>query len=137
MKRQLSYNHTITFYDKRGDNIKKLEKAEELIERMKNKNIQFNEAYSEEQAVAFLKGQSYYKKITSYQNNFQYSNIDGKKKYMNLDFAYLVELSKLDMEFRFLVIRMCLNIEHAAKVYIINKCIENGEDGYSIVEEYF
>lgn len=56
---------------------------------------------------------------------------------MDLDFSYLVELSVLDMEFRFLIIRMCLNIEHASKVYIINKCIDHHEDGYSIVEEYF
>lgn len=104
---------------------------------MKDKNIKFNKAYTEERAVAFLKGQSYYKKITSYQNNFQYSMVNGTKKYMDLDFSYLVELSTLDMEFRFLIIRMCLNIEYAAKVYIINKCIENEEDGYSIVEEYF
>ncbi len=103
---------------------------------MKKKNIKF-EIMTEEKAIHFLKHNTYYKKITSYQNNFHYSIKDGKKIYSNLDFAYLVELSRIDMEFRFIVIQMCLNIEHALKVKAINVCLDKKEDGYVIVEEYF
>ncbi len=103
---------------------------------MKEKNIKFV-YFSEEKAKEFLTNNSYYKKITSYQNNFHSYIEDGNKKYSDLDFSYLVELSTLDMEFRFLVLKMCLNIEHALKIIIINKCLEAKEDGYSIIEEYF
>lgn len=35
------------------------------------------------------------------------------------------------------ILKMCLNIEHALKIIIVNKCLEVNEDGYSIIEEYF
>ena len=41
------------------------------------------------------------------------------------------------MEFRFLVLKMCLNIEHTLKIMLINKCLLKNENGYSIVKEYF
>lgn len=107
-----------------------------MISQMKNKNVKFN-YFTEEQTKRFLENNSYYKKITSYENNFHYYVESGMKKYSDLDFAYLVELSTLDMEFRFLVLKMCLNIEHALKIIIINKCLEKKEDGYSIIKEYF
>lgn len=57
--------------------------------------------------------------------------------YNHLDFRYLMELSTLDMEFRFLVLNMCLNIEHSLKIRIMNKCLEENEDGYDIVRRFF
>ena len=116
--------------------IKVLETAENLIQQMLDKNIKF-ELFTQDDAKIFLINNSYYKKVTSYQNNFHTYIEDGKKKYSDLDFAYLVELSRLDMEFRFLVMKMCLNFEHALKVLLINKCLENKEDGYEILENYF
>lgn len=115
---------------------KMLETAEHLIEQMKDKGIKF-EKFSESDAKKFLEQNSYYKKISSYQNNFMTGIKDGKKKFFDLDFAYLVELSILDMEFRFLVMKMCLNFEHALKVLIINKCLERKEDAYNIIEDFF
>ena len=40
-------------------------------------------------------------------------------KYVNLDFAYLVELSTLDMYFRRLIVGMCLDIEHVLKTRLM------------------
>lgn len=119
-----------------GTHIKILETAEHLIIQMKDKGIKFVEI-SENAAKDFLENNSYYKKISSYQNNFMTGIKDGKKKFFDLDFGYLVELSTLDMEFRFLVMKMCLNFEHALKVLVINKCLEKGEDAYNIVEDFF
>lgn len=113
-----------------------LQTADMLIQKMLAKNIRFD-IYSEEEAIAFLSNNSYYKKVTSYQNNFSTFMKEGKKQYSDLDFAYLVELSTLDMEFRFLVMKMCLNFEHALKVLVIEKCLAEREDGYSIIDEYF
>ncbi len=66
--------------------------VEEQLQDMVDKNIQF-ELYSKEDAIKFLKYNNYYFKLKSYAKNY---NINPHtKKYYNLDFAYLVELSKL------------------------------------------
>ena len=117
--------------------IKILETPDNLISQMETKGIQFN-IYSKEASKEFLTNHSYYKKISSYQNNFHtYIDKCGQRKFSDLDFGYLVELSRLDMEFRFLVLKMCLNFEHTLKVIALEKCLENGEDGYQIIEDYF
>ena len=56
-------------------------------------------------------------------------------KYICLDFAYLQELSTIDMHFRFIVSKMCLDIEHDLKVKML-KDIESdpSTDGYDIVK---
>lgn len=36
-----------------------------------------------------------------------------------------------------MVLKMCLNFEHTLKIITINKCLENGEDGYKVVEGFF
>lgn len=121
---------------KRGIIIKYLETPLQLVKEMKEKGIKF-EICSESDAIKFLTDNSYYKKVSSYQNNFHtVISKSGKKVFTDLDFAYLIELSRLDMEYRFLVMRMCLNFEHALKIVVLNKCLEKGEDGYKIIEEY-
>lgn len=121
---------------KRGIAIKYLETPMELVNEMKDKGIKF-EICSESDAIKFLTNNSYYKKVSSYQNNFHtIVNKENKKIFTDLDFAYLIELSRLDMEFRFLVMRMCLNFEHTLKIVVLNKCLARGEDGYKVIEEY-
>ena len=121
---------------KRGIVIKHLETPKQLVDEMIEKGIKF-ELCSESAAINFLTNNSYYKKVSSYQNNFHTMiNENGKKVFSDLDFAYLIELSRLDMEFRFLVMRMCLNFEHTLKIVVLNKCLDEGEDGYQIIDEY-
>lgn len=115
--------------------MQKLETPENLVVFMKDQNIKF-ENISEKEAIDFLNNNTYYKKISSYKNNFDYYIKDGKKMYRDLDFGYLTELSTLDMEFRFLVLQMCLNVEHALKVRIMNKCLKEGENGFEIVSSF-
>ncbi|MEE1101868.1 MAG: Abi family protein [Agathobacter sp.] len=55
--------------------------------------------------------------------------------YYNLDFAYIVELSKLDMYLRKIILELCLDVEHYLKVRLMNDLTNNNsEDGYNIVE---
>lgn len=109
------------------------------IEYMKNVNgIKFDIA-TEDQAREFLKHSNYFFKLKSFAKNYdKYNNGEFKDKYINLDFAYLQELSRLDMILRKLIINMTLDIEHFAKTKLIYDCSENNlEDGYTIVDEFF
>ena len=57
------------------------------------------------------------------------------KKYYNLDFAYLVELSKLDAYIRKVILDLSLDVEHYLKVRLMNDLSNNSEeDGYNIVK---
>jgi len=111
---------------------------DEQIEHMKNNNgIKFN-IMDEEDSKVYLKDNTYYFKIKSYAKNYE-KYINGKNigRYINLEFAYLVELSKIDMYFRRIVLKMTLDIEHFLKTQLLRDFQYNpDEDGYSIVRDF-
>ena len=104
--------------------------VEEQIQDMIDKNIQF-ELCSKEEAKKFLKYNNYYFKLKAYARNY---NINSQtNKYYNLDFAYLVELSKLDMYIRKIILELSLDVEHYLKVRLMNDLSDNPkEDGYNM-----
>lgn len=108
------------------------------IEHMKKKGIQFN-IMNEDEALRFLTYNNYYFKLKSYAKNYdKWFSGEYAGEYKNLEFAYLVELSTLDMELRYLILKMCLDIEHFLKIDLIRDVNENAdEDGYHIVEYLF
>lgn len=112
--------------------------AEELIAKMKKeKGITFN-YISEENAIEFLKRKNNYYRLAAYRKNYD-KRLNGENKgtYINLDFAYLVDLSIIDMHLRNLIIQMCLDIEHDLKVQLLNDITSNPvEDGYDIVVSF-
>lgn len=88
--------------------------------------------------MIFLQQHNYLTKVAAYRKNYS-KHPDGPNKgmYVNLDFAYLVELSTIDMHLRYLIIQMCLDIEHALKISLLCDIQENdSEDGYSIVKKF-
>lgn len=94
---------------------------------------------TEEQAEKYFSEKNNYLRTAAYKRNYQkYMSGENKGKYISLDFSYLQELSTIDMHFRFIVYRMCLDVEHALKVKIISD-IENDTttDGYDIIKEFF
>lgn len=117
--------------------MKKMLSVDELIEHMKTKGITFNEV-SEEDAKEFLQKNNYYMKLASYRANYQ-KCVSGKRQgqYQKLDFGYLKELSTIDMHLRYIIIEMCLDIEHAIKVKLLEHATNNpAEDGYDIVRKF-
>ena len=116
---------------------KELLSVDQLIEHMKQKGIKFVEM-TEESARDFLSYNNYYMKLASYRCNYE-KCLSGKREgqYKNLDFAYLKELSTLDMYLRYIIIEMCLDIEHAIKVRILEDVTNNpDEDGYNVVRKF-
>lgn len=101
------------------------------------KGIQFN-IVNEDKAEAFLKESNYYFKLKAFEKNYsKYANGENKGKYYKLEFAYLQELSTIDMHLREIVRSMTLDIEHYLKVRLLNDiAIDENEDGYSIVSEF-
>lgn len=108
------------------------------IEYMRDvKGIKFN-IINEAQADKFLHESSYYFKIKAFEKNYsKYAHGEQAGKYDGLEFAYLQELSTLDMHLRETVLLMTLDIEHYLKVHLLKDISDNElEDGYSVVEEF-
>ena len=115
----------------------KMLKVSELIEHLKIKNVKFN-YINENQAESYLTNNNNYFNLYSYKNNFQrYSSGKNIGKFIDLDFAYLKDLSVIDMKLRFLLFKMIVDIEHYLKIKILNKIEKiDEEDGYKIVNLY-
>lgn len=94
---------------------------------------------NEEKAKEFLEFNNYFFKIKSYAKNYHKYTKEGpdKGKYVNLDFAYLQELSTLDMHFRKFIMKITLDIEHYLKTQLLRDFSNNDdEDGYNIVNAF-
>lgn len=114
--------------------MKLLKTNDELISHMKAKGIKFN-VVKEEEAKKFLQNNNYYMKLASYRANYDKRKRDGE--YINLDFAYLQELSTIDMHLRYLILQMCLDVEHALKTRLLKDIEDNPEeDGYDIIRRF-
>ena len=112
---------------------------DEQVDYMKNKNgIKFN-IVNEKDAKEFLVNNNYYFKVKSYAKNYEkYTAGKNAGKYINLEFAYLKELSTLDMHFRRIVLKMTLDTEHFLKTQLLRDFSYNDqENGYNIIGELF
>lgn len=113
-------------------------KINEMVPYLKKKNIKFD-IFSEEKAEKYLRDNNNYYNVTAYKHNFERYFIDGQfvDKYIDLDFAYLKDMSIIDHRVRLVLFKMIIDIEHYLKIRILN-LIENVdlEDGYRIVNMY-
>lgn len=109
----------------------------QLIQKMKDeKGISFC-IVSEKQAEKYLFNVNNFLRTASYRKNYQkYQKGYNTGKYIDLDFAYLKELSTIDMHFRMEVIHLCIDIEHDLKVKILQEVEKSNIDGYSVVREF-
>ncbi len=112
--------------------IKPMLKVDDLIIHMQEKGIKFN-LFTTSEAKVYLHNNNNYFKLSSYRKNF-IKNIEDK--YINLDFAYLIELARIDVEIMHLLFNMCLDIEHFLKVELIKMVETKEENGYSVVSDF-
>lgn len=109
---------------------------EEQITHSKDKGITF-ELCSEDNAKEYLQKNNNYFKLTAYRKNYQkYVEGDRKGQYVKLDFQYLIDLAVIDMELRYLLVHLALDVEHYAKMELIKHVENSEEDGYKIVTDY-
>ncbi len=115
--------------------------SDQLIDHLKDKGVLFN-ITSEGDAKKHLSEHNNYFKLSSYRKNYPKADKGvNAGKYLSLEFAYLVELARLDTEIRHLLLQMSLDIEHFLKVALI-KAVEDrmatigDEDGYKIIEGF-
>ena len=111
--------------------------VEQQIQRLQEKGIKF-ELYSQEDGMDYLTNNNYYYKLTSFRKNFR-KHPDGvnKGKYVNLDFAYLIDLAIIDNYLRGIILEIALDIEHYSKLKLLHRLEnKNSEDGYSIVDDF-
>ena len=88
--------------------LKQILKPTELINNLKLKNIKFNEI-TEYESINYLKYYGNYHLIKSYEQNFfKYPSPAGKYEglYIDLDFAYLIDLFEIDYEVRIILLKV-------------------------------
>ena len=107
------------------------------IKYMKEAGITFD-IISENEASRYLDEHTYYFRIKSYAKNYEkYLSTEKQGQYINLDFAYLVDLSEIDFMLRELILKMTLTLEHYLKVKLLSDFNASHEDGYDIIQDLF
>lgn len=113
--------------------------VDQQVEHLRGSGVRF-ELCSEGEARAFLSERNFFFKVKAYDNNFDKYTDEGHPdlgKYVDLDFAYLVELSRLDRALRSCAMADALDIEHYLKVRLNAAVSGDGDaDGYDVVEGY-
>ncbi|WP_158587653.1 Abi family protein [Neobacillus notoginsengisoli] len=105
----------------------------DMIKHLDNKKVGFN-IISKTKARKMLEESNYFYKITAYRKNF---SKNAKGEYINLEFAYLYDLATIDMRLRYIVLQMCLDIEHSVKTKVLADITnDRSEDGYKIVDDF-
>lgn len=107
------------------------------IAHLKSKGIAFN-LCPEKKAARHLREKCQFFRIYSYRNLFD-KRVGGMHdgEYANLDFAHLKTLSDIDRQLRDILLPMTLDVEHFAKVHLLAAAEDNGEDGYTVMSNYF
>ena len=114
-----------------------LNAADQVAYLRDKKDVAFN-LMDEEAAVRFLSNRNYFFKLKAFAKNYEkrFKEGDGKGRYIGLEFAYLVELSRVDRQLRDLVLRLTLDIEHCLKVRINRGAMAEGCDPCELAEKY-
>lgn len=130
---RMSFEETARTDVSRG---KSLKSARWLIEHMKAMGITFD-LIEENDASEALRCNNYLR-VSAYRNLYP-RQVDGPNpgNYIGLDFADLVVLAKIDRRLREALLLAAIDVEHSAKVKVLNIAEEKGEDGHAIVRDFY
>ncbi len=108
----------------------------EQIEHLKKKGVTFN-LCTEDQAAEYLHTANNFLRTSSYRKLYPIKS-EGRHagEYAGLDFGHLRALSSLDRRLRSCFLAIALDIEHFARIEVLDSCEKYGEDGYEIVQGY-
>lgn len=110
--------------------------AEEQVEHMRGKGVKF-EIMSADIAADYLQQNNNYYRLRSYRHGFErVSDGPNKGRYVNLDFAMLVDLATIDMHLRYQIMPLSLEIEHLFKLRLLTAAEKHHEDGYDMVRDF-
>lgn len=113
------------------NNKKQLLNYKQLISKMKDIGIHFN-AINEREAIKLLQERNYYYKLSSYRKLFEKTD-----NHYNIEFAVLSDLAVIDMRLRYLLLDICLDVEHGIKTAFMDTITKNPNiDAYNIVKDY-
>ncbi|MDO4280535.1 MAG: Abi family protein [Peptococcaceae bacterium] len=110
--------------------------VDEQINHLKAKGVQFN-IMDEDAAREYLTYNTNYFRVAAYRKNYR-QHPDGQKKgqYVNLEFAYLVEIASIDNELRHVILRLSAEIEHYIRMTILSLIEKTDDDGYAMLQAY-
>lgn len=106
------------------------------IDHLKKKGVTFD-LCTEEQAAEYLHAANNLLRTSSYRKLYPVK-LEGRHagEYAGLDFEHLRVLSSLDRHLRECLLSIALDIEHFARMQVLDACEEHGEDGYQVVCDY-
>lgn len=109
--------------------------AEQQVAHLAERGVRFD-IMSPEAAIAFLRDKNFFFKVKAFAKCFSTYRSpvsEGCGRYVNLDFAYLAELTKLDHHLRERILSMTLDIEHYMKVHLNRTMMDDGVDGKEVL----
>lgn len=109
---------------------------EQQVAQLKEKGVSFLHM-DESEAEDYLRHHNSYFRVRSYRANFS-KYVGGEKDgcYVGLDFGMLVELAIIDMKLRGVFLGLTLDVEHYAKIKLLNALEAAHEDGYEVVRAF-
>ncbi len=109
---------------------------DEQLDHLTRKGVSFD-LCSHETAAEYLRTGNNLFRTSAYRKLFPLQG-QGKREgeYLGLDFEHLRALSSLDRRLRQCFLAITIDVEHFARIKLLNACEEHGEDGYAVVEEY-
>lgn len=109
---------------------------EQLITDLKARGVTF-ELCTENEAVGYLAHTNNYLRAASYRKLYPVRTEGSHAgEYIGLDFEALRRLSSADRALRSALREICIDVEHFARVRLLDRALAEGEDGYGIVKDY-
>lgn len=113
--------------------------AAQQVRHLKDRRVRF-ELTDEREAERFLRESNFFFKVKAFAKCFSRYTSPGSERfgsYINLDFAHLAELTRLDHHLRETVLSLTLDIEHYMKVDLNRMIMEEGDDPYGLMASFF